>query len=229
MNCYLHRLFCEYSPNQFGYWKHSIPPHFRRNADSKTIEKDPGRDLADIFFVCMVRSPFFWLPANCRRPYEFKFRVSSLDIGERLRSPVALKGREFPNLVQAWNSYYQSYADYLEPMGNVIYIRLEDLVRHPHDVVRLLESRLQRRPGSNTQSVIDTLSGVPCKPDNSFGDDWEQKNRMNTVRRTQRQVDLSFIDQQLDPKLMEKFDYPYSLTTARDSQELTGIHQIPCH
>jgi spore cortex formation protein SpoVR/YcgB (stage V sporulation) len=52
---------------------------------------------------------------------------------------------------------------------------------------------------------------------------------MDTVRRTQRQVDLSFIDQQLDPKLMEKFDYPYSLTTARDSQELAGIHQIACH
>jgi hypothetical protein len=194
-----------------------MPPHFWRETDAERVEVDPGRDFIDIFFVCMVRSPYYWLPANCRRPYSLRFHVPSLDIGQRLRSPVTLRGKMFTNLVRVWNSYYQCYAQHLEPLGKVIYVRLEDLVMRPHDTVRLLESRLERRPQSDTQSTIDALSHVPCKSDNSYGEDWEQKNRMEFVTRNLRQADLSFINQQVDPQLMKKFGYSYAWATPKSA------------
>jgi hypothetical protein len=213
MNCYVHQLFRDFKPACFEYWKHSLPPHFRHNTTEEIRAVDPSRDFNGIFFVCMVRSPYFWLPASSRRPYNFRFHVPSLDISERLRSPVYLKGELFANLVQVWNSYYRSYARHLEPLGRVIYVRLEDLVRNPHDTVRLLETRLERRPQSDTQTTIDNVSPVPCKSDNSFGEDWEEKNSLDFATRRLRQDDLSFINQQLDPQLMKKFGYSYAWVT----------------
>jgi len=213
MSCYLHRLFREFNPDCFKYWKHSLPPNYQHKSNEQILAVDPSRDFKDIFFVCMVRSPYFWLPASSRRPYNFRFHVPSLDISERLRSPVYFKGELFANLVQIWNNYYRSYARHLEPLGKVIYVRLEDLVRTPHDAVRLLESRLERRPHSDTQATIDAVSPVPCKSDNSYGEAWEEKNRLDFVTRTLRQADLSFINQQLDPQLMNKFGYSYAWAT----------------
>lgn len=217
MSCYLHQLFLEFNPACFKYWKHSLPPNFRSNENEQLSTRDLSRDCEGIFFVCMVRSPYFWLPSTSRRPYNFGFHVRSLDIGQRLRSPVYLNGELFINLVQAWNSYYRCYERNLEPLGKVIYIRLEDLVRTPHEAVRLLESRLQRRPGSDAQATIDSVSPVPCKSDNSFGEAWEEKNRMDFATKTLRQADLSFINQQLDPRLMKKFGYSYAWNTPENT------------
>lgn len=213
MSCYLDRLFLEFKPASFKYWKHSLPPNFRHQSDDQITVLDTDSDFEGIFFLCMVRSPYFWLPATSRRSYDFSFHMPRLDISNRLRSPVYLKGVLFTNLMQAWNSYYRSYERYLEPLGKVIYVRLEDLVRTPHETVRLLESKLERRPGSNIQKTIDSLSPNPCKTDNSFGEDWEEKNRMDFAIKTLRQTDLSFINQQLDPRLMKKFGYSYAWNT----------------
>lgn len=214
MNGYVHRLFRAFRPECFKYWKHSLPPWFwendRPHNDAQVIPAGSGQGFPGIFFVCMVRSPYFWLPATCRRPYNFRFRVSGLDISERLRSPVELKGRLFANLAQAWNSYYRGYAQHLEPLGRVVYVRLEDLVQNPHDTVRRLEARLERRPDSDVSSTIESLAAVPSKSDNSFGQDWEAKNRLESARQNLPQADLSFINQQLDPQLMKKFGYSWA-------------------
>ena len=207
MYSYVHRLFQNFNLDRFRYWKHSIPPRYLGNFSGQFVEI-PTAEFAGVLFVCMVRSPYFWLTATTRRHYNFRFHVRSFDMGHRLRSPVYLRDRLFTNLVEVWNSYYRSYALHLEPLGNVIYVRLEDLVRNPRDAIRLLETKLERRPGSDEEAFIDSVSTKPRKPDNAYGETWEEKNRLEFVTRTLRHAVLSFINQQLDPKLMEKFSYP---------------------
>lgn len=217
MHSYVHQLFRNFNPDRFAYWKHSIPPRFQHGKSGQIVSDVPGDELAGVLFVCMVRSPYFWLPATCRRSYNFRFHVRSFDIGHRLRSPVYLNDRLFTNLVEAWSCYYRSYAQHLESLGSVIYVRLEDLVRNPHGAVRLLETKLKRAPGSDTDSFIDSVSTRPRKADNSYGETWEEKNRLDFATRTLRREDLSFINQQLDPLLMKRFAYHYAWTVPQTS------------
>ena len=209
MNSYVHRLFRNFKPERFAYWKHSLPPRYLANNGGQFVEV-PTAEFAGVLFVCMVRSPYFWLTAASRRPYNLRFHARSFDIGHRLRSPVYLKDRLFTNLVEVWNSYYRSYALHLEPLGRVIYVRLEDLVRNPRGAIRLLETMLERKPGSNEEAFIDSVSNAPRKSDNAYGETWADRNRLDFVKQTLRSEDLSFINQQLDPQLMKKFSYPHA-------------------
>jgi len=210
MNSYVRQLFGASRQERFDYWKHSIPPHYQRNSDGQMIADETGGEFPGVLFICMVRSPYYWLPATSRRPYNLSFQERSFDMGQRLRSPVNLKVRDFKNLVQVWNDYYHSYASQLEPHGRAIYVRLEDLVRDPGAVLKRLDTRLERLPDRDEQAVIDSISKVPRKPDNAYGEVWEEKNRLAYAVRAIRQQDLAFINAQLDPDLMRKFEYPFA-------------------
>jgi len=209
MTSYVRQLFSNNRQKRFEYWKHSLPPRYQRNADDKMVTIDSADAFSGVLFLCMVRSPYFWLAATSRRPYNLNFHVKSFDVGQRLRSPVRLKDENFNNIVHLWNSYYRRYALYLEKQAEVIYTRLEDLVRNPRDILRVLESKLDRKPGSDVQASIDSMAQTPRKADNAFGEIWEEKNRLKFVSQTMRAEDLSFINQQLDPLLMKKFAYAY--------------------
>ncbi|MEJ8567672.1 hypothetical protein [Elongatibacter sediminis] len=208
MQSYVNHLFRNVRHDGFAYWKHSLPPRYQRNSDQRILMQDAVGEFPGVLLICMVRSPYFWLPATCRRHYNFRFTTQSFDLGQRLRSPVYLKGELFINLARAWNGYYRGYAHYLEPMGRVIYVRLEDLVRNPAATIQRLETRLERRPESDVAAVVAKLSRRPSKSDNAFGSAWEEKNRLEHVTRTLRRQDLSFINQQIDPELLKRFDYP---------------------
>ena len=210
MHAYVKQLFQNFRPDRFPYWKHSLPPSYQRNSDNQVVADGSTGEFPGVLFVCMVRSPYFWLPATSRRHYNLNFHVHSFDMGQRLRSPVYFNGELFTNLVKVWNGFYRQYAAHLEPLGRVIYIRLEDLVKNPRDTLQVLETKLERKHGSDTQASIDLVTRAPRKVDNAFGETWEEKNRLDFVTRTLRSADLSFINQQLDPLLMKKFGYPWA-------------------
>ena len=218
MNSYLRRLYQNSKPGLFAYWKHSLPPSYHRNADSKIISDGSVGEFPGVLFVCMVRSPYFWLPATSRRHYNLRFQASSFDVGQRLRSPVFFLEDMFTNLVDIWNRYYRRYAQHLEPLGRVIYVRLEDLVRNPRATIEVLDEKLQRKPGSETQATIDSLAEAPRKTDNSYGDIWEERNRLDYATQTLRNEDLSYINQQLDPLLMTKFGYRWAWANPENSR-----------
>jgi len=210
MQSYVDQLFRSSRPHRFVVYKHSLPPRFRRNTGEEIFADGSTDEFPGVLFVCMVRSPYFWLPATSRRPYSLRFHVGSFDVGQRLRSPAYFRDELFTNLVEVWNNYYRRYALYPEPLGSVIYVRLEDLVRNPRDTIRLLHEKLERKPGSDAEAFIDSVSRAPSKSHNAYGEVWEERNSLDFVTRTLRHADLSFINQQLDPLLMKKFAYPYA-------------------
>jgi|GEM_PF-4254250 len=210
MSSFVRRLYTNDQNRHFQYWKHSVPPRFLQNSDEKTPMDGSTRAFPGVLFLCMIRSPYFWLTATCRRQYNVQFHVKFFDLSERLRSPVYLKGELFNNIVQLWNSYYRRYALYLEEHNSVTYVRLEDLVRNPSETLRLLDSKLERKPGSDEQACIAFISRAPSKADNAYGEIWEEKNRLEFALKAIRADDLSFINQQLDPLLMKKFAYSYA-------------------
>ncbi len=209
MSRYLQNLFRNFAPKHFEYWKHSLPPWwFMQGHPPGPAVNKPVTDFPGVMFVCMVRSPYFWLSSTCRRPYDITFQSKSFDLGKRLRCPVSLRLQRFRNIVQLWNNYYRRYEEELEVNQRIVYVRLEDLVRNPADTLSRLEPRLERRQGSELEPVIKRLTAAPMKPQNTYGAAWEEKNRLGHLRKTISNRDLTFITQQLDRRLMQKFDYP---------------------
>ncbi len=216
MESYVARLFQQRGERVFRYWKHSLPPsyfHYPRQS-GPPIAVDLSDSLFDgVLFICMVRSPYFWSRSTCIRGYNLSFNVRTLDFGARLRSSVVLRGNQrYSNIVQLWNHYYRAYAECLEIRGDVVYVRLEDLVENPQGTLRSLEEHLPRRAGSDLELVISKLFGEPMKKTNSAGLGWLEINTPEHLARALSSRDRDFITSQLDPSLMRKFGYALQWT-----------------
>jgi hypothetical protein len=64
-----------------------MPPFFYadpRVPVGKPVKKPPEKFPA-VLFVCMVRSPYFWVNSTLRRPYDLAVQTKSMDMGDRLR------------------------------------------------------------------------------------------------------------------------------------------------
>lgn len=211
MQMYVGNLFQNIEPDCFPYWKHSLPPalySYPRISADEPVQSQP-QGFPGVLFVCMVRSPYFWVGSSCRHPYDLSFHTRTKDLGTRLRSPVVLNGRQrFKNIMQVWNQYYHQYEAFLEPDNEVVYIRLEDLVRTPESVIKNLDLFLERKPRIELKHVIDKVTAVPTKPQNAYGEVWEEKNRMAYLSRSISHSDLAYISHQADQQLMQKYAYP---------------------
>lgn len=208
MDCYVRALYKNFEPGRFDYWKHTLPPDYFPNGAPAPPHAEPPQGFEGVLFICMVRSPYFWLTSTCRRPYSLHFETRNMDLGRRLRSPIRLRGRPIKNVVALWNSYYRAYADRLAVKNRVVHVRLEDLVMSPRGVLARLDTLLERRPGLDTDAVIEKVSARPTKRDNAHGEVWEEKNSFEHLFRATRAEDLAFINQQVDQRLLAKFEYP---------------------
>lgn len=169
----------------------------------------PFEQFPKVLFVCMVRSPYFWINSTLSHPYNLSFQTRQRDKENLLRSPVKLRNRqEFKNIIEVWNHYYQAYASHLASKNHVVYIRLEDLVRDTANTLETLDGYLERTPSVDVEYVIETVSGSPSKSHNSHGEEWEEENRQESIYRFFNNSDLAFINRQLDQELMKKFGYP---------------------
>lgn len=211
MQRYLHNLFIKKSPDLLKFWKHSLPPVFYpypKLPEDKPVVM-PFKQVPEVLFVCMVRSPYFWINSSLNNPYNFSFQTQSRDKERLLRSPVVLrKHQKFKNIIHVWNHYYQGYAEQLEKSNTVIYIRLEELVRDTATTLQKFDFYLERIPEVDFESTIKRISGVPSKTYNTHGQEWEEKNQDENIYRFFNNSELDFINRQLDKKLMKKFSYP---------------------
>jgi hypothetical protein len=211
MQMYLGQLYQNSTPKMFPYWKHSLPPDYYRypweDGRPKPLEVDLEH-FSGVLFVCMVRSPFAWVQSTCRRSYDIDFKVQSLDLSQRIRSPIVFRRHQrFENIVQMWNAYYRQYELLLEREVDMCYVRLEDLAQDPENALRPFEERLQRRQGSDLAQVIQRAVSKPMKATNAFGQSWEESNRPEHLARVIPQGDLQFLSQQIEPALTNKFGY----------------------
>ncbi len=172
MQRYLNQLFRDFSPDSFIYWKHSLPPEYFpcSNIPADTPDYRPIGKFPGILFLCMVRSPYFWINSTLRRPYNLAIQTNSRDVAERLRSPVVFrKNQRFCNIIQVWNHYYRGYTKLLESGNRVLYIRLEDLVKDADSTLQKLDTCLQRKSGIDVQRTIKKISAIPSKKHNTHG------------------------------------------------------------
>lgn len=197
-------------------WKHSLPPEFRRMERGNVREPfaPPEEALERTLFVCMVRLPYFWLSSMLRVPHHVALSAAvAEDESTRLRCSLGLLGRRFPNLPALWNAYYRGYLEHLAPRVALEWVRLEDLVQGPENVLTRLGARLKRREGTDLRQTIDEISSRPAKiHDGRPCVHGEEARREYVPERVPLRFDghdLAFVNGQLDPELMRRFDYPF--------------------
>ncbi len=212
MQVYLNRLFRNHTLTCFPYWKHSLPPllyPIPRTSPWQGPQPESTDAFPGVLFVCMIRSPYFWAVSTCKHQYNMSFQTHSNGFGKRLRAPGVFRKRQgFTNMIQLWNRYYHQYESDLASKNQVLYVRLEDLVRTPLEVFEKLELVLERKPASNLEKVIREVSARPCKAKNAFGQVWEEKNSMEYLADSIDRRDLAFITSEVDQGLMKNFGYP---------------------
>jgi hypothetical protein len=197
-------------------WKHSLPPEFRRMERGNVRESfaPPEEALDRTLFVCMVRLPYFWLSSMLREPHHVALTASrDADEGTRLRSGLRLLGRSLPNLPSLWNAYYRGYLEHLAPRAALEWVRLEDLVQRPEEVLTRLGGRLRRREEVDVREAIDEISSRPAKIHGGrpcvHGEAARREYVPERVPLRFTGYDLAFVNGQLDPALMRRFDYPF--------------------
>lgn len=213
---YLHTLFRVRVAYHTLFWKHSLPPGFQRMERGNVREcfAPPDEAFERTLFVCMVRLPYFWLSSMLREPHHVALKaLRDADESTRLRSPLRLLDRSFSNLPSLWNAYYRGYREHLAPRAALEWVRLEDLVQRPEAVLTRLGGRLQRREEVDVREAIDDISSRPAKIHGGrpcvHGEAARREYVPERVPLRFSGHDLAFVNGQLDPALMRRFDYPF--------------------
>jgi len=212
---YLQALFDVHVRYHTLFWKHSLLPRFRGLSDNRTCDiAAPPPDVFDwTLFLCMVRLPYFWVLSTLRQPYGIALVDDNAgDASAALRSAIRFEDRIFANHVQLWNAYYRAYHEHLVPHAAVKFVRLEDLVQTPENVLGDLGRCLRRRKDADLDSAIAEISNRPAKVHGGpcvYGEEARREYVPERVPNRFPPHDIEFINGQLDPELMRRFAYPF--------------------
>jgi hypothetical protein len=159
----------------------------------------------------MVRRPYFWLLSTLRNSYgKIKFLERSSELSARLRCRIEFDGESHANLIRLWRAYYRAYLEQLAGRSHVLFVKLEDLVQRPLEILRDLDRFLRLRPNVDLQRTIATLSNRPAKVHGEpcvHGEAARREYVSDRVPTLFPQDTLRFVNQQLDLELMHLFDY----------------------
>ncbi len=196
------------------FWKHSLPPDFLPAPKSRlTPELDVpiGRLMKAARFVCMVRSPYFWIHSTLKHPYTLRFldrRSTRLD---SLTSRIEFHGDVHANLSVLRNAYYRAYLEEL-PALRTRFVRLEDLVADPSSTLATVGEGLERKKGVDEAATIDSIHQRPAKRHGGeacvFGDDARALYVPERVGEFFDAEEIAAINAGLDRGLMKRFGYP---------------------
>ena len=211
-----HALYPIYSRYNRVFWKHSIPPHYfwEKGCYWENTEKIPiDKILETTLFICMLRLPYYWILSTCDTNFNLiKFDISNESFSEKIRAKLEFRGNYYDNIVQLWNSYYRGYQNHL-PEDKTIFVKLEDLVQDPMKIISILNGYLELFPHVDIRKIIEDISNKPCriidKKPCTYGKFAKKKYTIANVSKKIDERDLQFINQNLDSKLMEYFDYPF--------------------
>ncbi|MCH9650215.1 MAG: hypothetical protein K0U98_18400 [Deltaproteobacteria bacterium] len=212
---YQRRLFDTDSRIHKIFAKHSLPPDYRWGGKGCIWSPGAPVPLAKIrkvtLFLCMVRRPYFWLLSTCRRSYKISFLDGGKQFSDRIRSRIRFQDLTYESLMELWNVYYRAYEQHLEP-HRTIYVRLEDLVGVPQAVLLDLHDHLVPNLEISMEELIEEISNTPAKKHGGECIHGEQAKREYSAEKVRERIspeDLAFINDRLDPRLMEKFRYPF--------------------
>ena len=209
---YAHHLTAARTRYHLLCWKHSLPPLYSWHDGClwKRADGSPPEELLRAtLFVCMVRSPYFWLLSTARQSYEIRFEDGATTFSERLRCPVHFHGRRYDNLTDVWNAYYRAYRTHLEP-GGAAFVRLEDLVEAPMASVRALGRHLKIMSSPRLEEEVAKIAETPAKIHQApcvYGEQARKQYRVDNIGRLISSEDLALICEQVDHALMKAFGY----------------------
>ena len=228
---YPHELTSARTTYHYAFWKHSLPPDWRSGPGCRWPETADGPSdelLESTLLIAMVRLPYFWIRSMLSQSYGLRFvGADTDDPAERLRCPVEVEHRRFPNLVHVWNAYYDAYRLFLEPYS-ARYVRLEDLVADPSRVVDDLGRHISLDDNADRDEIIDRISNTPAKVHGPTpcvaGGEAREKYQVSNVVDTFTADDLDFVNGHLDAELMARFGYPIvTPPRARDGRASSGL------
>jgi len=210
---YIHRLFRVHTTYNRRFWKHSLPPEYRRFSPQNLLLSFPAdaATFANTTFIVMVRNPYFWLASTARRPYLLRFPRGVETAERRLASTVCFFGREFGHLVDVWSAYYRAYRHELTRRAEVIYVRLEDLVEDPHGQLNRLRQRLPGRCDVDWNAIVRTTFEQPAKAHGepcTGGDEARRIYQAHRISETLGDDTLASVRSRIDEDLMRHFGYP---------------------
>ena len=211
---YCHQLTAARTQYHLLEWKHSLPPAYTWDEDCPWDEEDggpPDELLRATLVVIMVRSPYFWARSTARQGYHLRFEDGAVTFSERLRSPVFFGDRRYDSLVAVWNAYYRAYRTHREPTS-AAFVRLEDLVEHPMEIVRGLGHHLDLVSSPRLEQEVAQIAATPAKAHVQGPcvdrDQARRLYRFDGIERLISPADLTLMGEQLDPDLMADFGYP---------------------
>jgi len=192
--------FFRYNESRFLGWKHAMPPL------SSILKFNSHKRLILIF---IIKNPYAYLLSLYRRPWEY-IGVMPDTFEEFLKNPWPTHGRDRLNRrilagpVQLWNEKNEAYRKiHTDPRITSVMIRYEDLLVDPEKNLRSLAEAHHIRYSSPIRPILKSLN-------QDTEDEYEDYREYYLSERWRQKLDrasINTINRQLDPDLMDCFDY----------------------
>jgi len=181
----------------------------------------------DALVIVMVRHPLSWFLSIKKAPYRWRFVGRDKSFvkrqivqngfgkpGNPYNIPLSAKIMgDFPNLVMAWNHYYQTYLALKQQRPEkTIFVRYEDLIFHPEETVTRLSSYLALKPNiaeTGVKPALDDIMSVPAKK-HGKARTLSQALQVNSNVHLKFQFsnkEIRWIQREIDQSLVATFDY----------------------
>ena len=212
-----------FSSHKSGRGKHTPPGDEEFRLSHKT-HNDANVSASDILPAVTIRDPLIWLQSMCRHEYaahwkhdkdrcpNFEISMENPDLSAQIH--YAEFTRHHDSILHLWNAYYTEYLNV--PFHRLI-VRFEDLIFFPQEVT---ETVCKCAGGSmNKNGAFKFVVDSAKKGDSAHGKMSERtgyvdaiikygtaKNRHKGYKAIQ---DLQYISDNVDPRIMELFQYKY--------------------
>lgn len=205
---------------RYAYWDSRIDRPVRHFFKHYIIERDTLSVLRppdDALFVCLVKSPLFWISSLRRMvaaglvPAREMSTLSNVDAASFIRAPGTMVGarREsegsafvhYENLPDLWNRYARGYLRYL-PAERVQVLPYEAAVRDPQAAFGAILDRLGIPRSAlkiHTERRFDTGHDL-AQAQAYYGDD---RNRTSPYG----DEDIAFVNEKVDPESLTALGY----------------------
>jgi hypothetical protein len=184
-------------------WKHRAPE------PAAALEQRSLARKHRLAIVVLVKSPYSWLVSMHRSPHH-QYVPKGTSFSDFLRLPWKTLRREglgeitLPNPVALWNTKHRRYLD-LD--GLAFMLRYEDLVAEPERCIdRIAEHFSFARSSPSFRNYTRATKSKPYSSDY-----YRSYYAKETWRSEMCDADIDFINEQVDPALMERLGYSLSM------------------
>jgi len=184
-------------------WKHAIAPHFEEFYCSPN----------NVHFITITKNPYSWLLSLHRNPYHYSGkdidRLKS-DFIYFLRSKWQTVKRErhnghFETPIDMWNKKNRSYSCMKDSFKYVINLKYEHLLSNPQKVLNMIKNKFQFCMKSE-EIVNLSESTKESSKDYSY---YKNYYLEELWREFLSEESIEYINQRLDPFLMDYFGYSF--------------------